>query len=137
MAKCSLGKVKGSSMQVSGRILSQLRGDLCILCWEAPHGLHGICLLAGLRDSSFCLPYCQAPFWSSLFVVMSSSRQTKNSRSVDLFSDPSLFPVSCGAEASSDLLSFLWRSQRVHRQLHLFLRRICLTQPSLALLSMQ
>ena len=62
VAKCRLGKVKGSSMQVSGRILSQLRGDLCILCWEAPHGSHGICLLAGLRDSSFSCPIVKLPF---------------------------------------------------------------------------
>ena len=101
MAKCNLGKVKVSSMPVSGRLLSRLRGDLCILCWGEPHGSHRICLLAGLRDRPFL------PAVSNVFAVM-SSYQTNNSRFADLFTDLSLAPVSASAEASynSTVVSF-------------------------------
>ena len=88
-------------------------------CWSAVASRHGsgatfelstgghhmvciafACLLACEIGHFVCLIF-KLLFLSNLFVVMSSSRQTNNSRSVALFRDPSLFPVSAGAEASS------------------------------------
>ena len=74
MAKYNLGKVEVSSMPVSSRLLSWLRGDLCILCWGVPHGSHRIYLLAGLQDRSFCLPYCQASLSAHPLVSIRSGK---------------------------------------------------------------
>ena len=41
-------------MLVSGCIASRLRGNLLSSLLGAPHGLHCICLLAGLCERSFC-----------------------------------------------------------------------------------